>query len=251
MEQVCTRDPIPPSQYLPELPRDLEIICLKCLQKEPKDRYESAEALAEDLDRFLQNEPIKARSLSLVNRLARMLEKSHVSTELREWSNVLFFFAGVVLVIQGIFCWQLQTGQPMWGLLVTRAAQVILMVAGMAWFHPKGFSPRTPAERQLWSIWVGFILACVFSGFANRIILGPERSLRSALYPVWTAFSGMGFFALGSRYWGGCYVIGFAFFLLAMTMPWHVAWSPFTFGLLWALVLVTLAIHLRRLKPEE
>jgi hypothetical protein len=61
LEQVKTAEPVPPSRLVLGLPRDVETIALKCLQKDPARRYESARALAEDLRRFLGGEPIRAR----------------------------------------------------------------------------------------------------------------------------------------------------------------------------------------------
>jgi serine/threonine-protein kinase len=61
LNQVRTVEPVPPRRLVPETPADLETICLKCLQKSPERRYGSAEALADDLRRYLSGEPVRAR----------------------------------------------------------------------------------------------------------------------------------------------------------------------------------------------
>src|SRR4051794_34313975 len=71
LEQVKTAEPVPPSRLVPGLPRDAETIALKCLQKDSAKRYPSAEALAEDLRRFLEDRPIWARRASAAERLFR------------------------------------------------------------------------------------------------------------------------------------------------------------------------------------
>jgi eukaryotic-like serine/threonine-protein kinase len=68
LEQVRARDPELPSKHNPTLPRALEIICLKCLEKDPARRYVSAQALAEDLRRYLNGESILARPVWLLTR---------------------------------------------------------------------------------------------------------------------------------------------------------------------------------------
>jgi tetratricopeptide (TPR) repeat protein len=61
MNEVLTLDPAPPRSLDPAIPRDIETICLKCLEKDPRRRYASAQAVAEELGRFLDGRPILAR----------------------------------------------------------------------------------------------------------------------------------------------------------------------------------------------
>ena len=75
LELVRSEEPAPPRLLNPKIEPDLETICLKCLEKEPRDRYASAEALAEDLDRYRRGEPIDARSYNVIARITRTLQQ--------------------------------------------------------------------------------------------------------------------------------------------------------------------------------
>jgi eukaryotic-like serine/threonine-protein kinase len=82
LDLVKNTDPVPPRRLQPHLPRDLETICLKCLDKEPRKRYETAQALADDLASFLADEPIKARRSPLWERVWKWVKRRPSSAAL-------------------------------------------------------------------------------------------------------------------------------------------------------------------------
>jgi len=91
---VRQQEPVPPRRLQPDIPRDLETICLKCLSKSPSRRYESGEALADDLARWAQGRSIVARPIGPVSRTARWA--------LRNPSTALLSAAVVVVALAGI-----------------------------------------------------------------------------------------------------------------------------------------------------
>lgn len=102
LRQVVQAEPAPPSQLQPELPRDLETICLKAMRKDPAQRYESCSALAEDLRRFLDGEPIYARRISWLQRQVKRAKRHPLITTL---STLLF-----VVILFLLFFWAKYTG---------------------------------------------------------------------------------------------------------------------------------------------
>ena len=93
--QVISDDPVPPRTLRPRTPRDLETICLKCLQKEPNQRYATAAELAEDLHRFQVGEPIRARPIGITGRFLKW-------TRRRPALASLFVFIPLVLILAGV-----------------------------------------------------------------------------------------------------------------------------------------------------
>jgi eukaryotic-like serine/threonine-protein kinase len=80
--QVLHSEPVPVTDLRPNVPRDLETICLKCLRKEPRHRYQSASALADDLQSFLRGGPIKARPRGTVEKVWRWIRDHPASSGL-------------------------------------------------------------------------------------------------------------------------------------------------------------------------
>jgi serine/threonine-protein kinase len=99
LQQVLSQDPVPPRLWQPKVPHDLETVCLKCLEKEPRQRYADAEALAEDLRRFLAGEPVWARRTPLWERAWKWAHRRPVAAASLAISSlaVAFLLAGWML----------------------------------------------------------------------------------------------------------------------------------------------------------
>jgi serine/threonine protein kinase len=102
ISQVVTDDPVPPRRLQPRLPVDIETICLKCLQKAPMLRYATAADLADDLGRFLADEPIAARPVGRLERCWRWCRRHPAEvTRAVAGALVLLFFLALWLGAQG------------------------------------------------------------------------------------------------------------------------------------------------------
>jgi serine/threonine protein kinase len=97
--QVLSEEPVPPSRLQPKTPRDLETICLKCLQKTPARRYATAAALAEDLRRFQASEPILARPVGRVERTLKWVRRRPAAAAL------LAVSVASLLLVLGVVSW--------------------------------------------------------------------------------------------------------------------------------------------------
>ena len=89
LTQVMKQPPAPPRLLNPNIDRDLETVCLKCLEKEPGDRYASAAQVAEELGRYLRGEPIEARPPGWLQSLSRELGKRREVIEPLSWKSAV------------------------------------------------------------------------------------------------------------------------------------------------------------------
>ncbi len=100
--QVVNTEPVPPRMLNPKVPRDLDTICLKCLEKDPKKRFGSAQELADDLGRFLTGEPIRARPPSIPFAVRHWFRQNLRATA---WAVGIGLVAGLVMSGVGLFHW--------------------------------------------------------------------------------------------------------------------------------------------------
>jgi serine/threonine protein kinase/tetratricopeptide (TPR) repeat protein len=99
IDQVRHREPVPPRRRRSGVPRDLDTICLHCLEKDPRRRYTSALALAEDLHRFLTHESIHARPATAVQRLAKWVRRRPAV------AGLIAVLAAGLLSLPGVVWW--------------------------------------------------------------------------------------------------------------------------------------------------
>ncbi len=96
LRQVLEQNPVPPRQLNPSTPRDLETICLKCLEKTPERRYATAEELKNELARYLNGEPIVARSVTRLERFRRWCRRNPLVAGLSA-TAVLLLIGGTLI----------------------------------------------------------------------------------------------------------------------------------------------------------
>ena len=132
--QLRQQEPVPPSRLQPSLPRDLETICLKCLQKDPGKRYADAGELAEDLRRFQANEPILARPVSRAERAWRWCRR-----------NPSLATSGGIAIVLAV-C--LMIGGPLAALLINQERDTAIKAQGLAETNEQKATKNAGLARQ-------------------------------------------------------------------------------------------------------
>lgn len=245
---VLEQDPIPPRLINRRVDSDLEMIILKCLQKPADLRYDSADALADDLEAYLANESITARSSHFFQVLSRAFRSTHHVSVLENW-GLLWMWHALVL-----FCICLATNALQWsGLTSSRLPYAILWTAGLTtwafifWSVRRRAGPVTFVERQIAHVWAGSV-ACSILLYGIEGLLGLEPL---TLSPVLALEAGVVFLVKAGILSGEFYVQAIVLFATAIVMCFVPDYSITLMGIVTGLCFFIPGLKFYRLRRES
>lgn len=225
--KVIEQDPIPPRQLNRNVDRDLEIIAVRCLQKPPDLRYASAKALAADLEAYLNNEPISARSGRLTQVVSRWFRETHHATVLENW-GLLWMWHSLALLVACLL-----TNILFWNGVSNRWYYFCLWSAGFGtwaavfWALRHRQGPVTFVERQIAHIWAAALVS-IIALFPLEAYLGLPLL---KLSPVLGLIAGMVFLVKAGILSGLFYIQAAALFITAGLMAIWPSYEHLVFGI--------------------
>jgi hypothetical protein len=251
---VAGHEPVPPTRLNPSVPADLETVCLKCLQKQPGDRYRTAGEVAEDLKRVLAGEPTAARPPSRVDRVTRVLRRARFDHNgFRAWVPLSMLLAPIPLSAAAAAT-ALFAGRPdgpYWMIGIVAAA-VIGTQAALFYGNRRVLEAVAEAERDRYtSLWNGVIvamLAVLAIVWLTTPAGQPDRLL--VVCPLWIALGGLAFAAQAGDA-GGAYLFSAYAFATALLAAWLLPWAPLITGGFVTLNLLLVIVFLWVIGPDE
>ncbi|RIK88950.1 MAG: serine/threonine protein kinase [Planctomycetota bacterium] len=213
---VLEQDPVSPEVLNPRVDRDLEMVALKCLQKPVELRYRTADELADDLEAYLANEPLLARSSRFTQIVARALRETHHAAILENWGLLWILHAAVLLVLSIV------TNAFQLAGVTTRWPYVGLWTLGLGgwaaifWNLRHRSGPITFVERQIAHVWAGAMVVDTLMYAIEWQLRLPVLTLSPLLGPI----GGSVFLAKAAMLSGKFYVHAAALCLTGLAMAW-------------------------------
>ncbi len=243
---VIEQEPVPPRRLDPAIDRDLEMICLKCLEKLPQLRYASAGDLARDLDAFVSGESVSSQPSGLRYFLSRMLRETHHAEVLENWGLLWMWHSLAVFVL----C--LLTQILAWSGIHDHGAYLILWSVGLIawgtilWQLRRRAGPVLFVERQLAHAWAAGVCASI-GMFVIEVIVGLPVLLLS---PAIAVAAGMVFIFKAGIVSGRFYITAIVMFITATIMPLTPQFNILLFGAVTALSFFLPGLKYHRLRQR-
>ncbi len=224
--KILEDEPPPPRLLEPRIDRDLEMIVTRSIQKPPDLRYSTAAEMADDLECFLRDEPVIARSGKLSQVVARWFRDTHHAVVLENW-GLLWMWHSLVLLIACLLTELLQ-----WAGVDNRLWYAALWVVGLGawaavfWALRRRMGPVTFVERQIAHLWgAGLIAIALLTPLEWLLALKPLT-----LSPILGVVSGIIFFVKAGILAGSFYIQAACLFATSILMAIFPAWAHLIFG---------------------
>jgi serine/threonine protein kinase len=249
IEQVREHEPAPPRTLQPRIPRDLEIICLKCLEKSPLRRYESAAELAADLYNFLHGDPIRAHSATLLDQVARTISHHSFDERFRGFADRMLLFAPVPLVVH-LIAYAILAGRPYYaaGMVITTACMFYtllpaLIITGTPTLH----GLPTWQKRHFMTVWIGQLIAIAVILLVVTLFVPRDRpQMLLMVYPLLATTAAISFLAHATEA-GVYYMVGAILFGVAILTALTPYWAPLEVAFFMTANMTSQSLYLRRL----
>lgn len=223
---VLEQEPPSPKSINPTVNRDLEMITMKCLQKPQELRYKTAESLSEDLNAFLNHQPIKARTGRFIDLFARTFGETHHAVVMENW-GLLWMWHSVVLLLSCLVTTAMQ-----WNGVDKHWQYLLFWSVGFGtwclvfWVLRRRMGPVTFIERQIAHIWAGSLMATISLFFLEWYTdRGPLE-----LAPMLGIVTSMVFLAKAGILSGSFYFQSFAMLLTTIPMALFPEYAHVIFG---------------------
>ncbi|MBM3981953.1 MAG: serine/threonine protein kinase [Planctomycetes bacterium] len=228
---VLEQEPVPPRDLNPTVDRELDLICLKCLQKPPGLRYPTAAALAADLEAYAAGQPVAAAPSGLRFFLARVFRETHHADVLENWGTLWMWHSAMIFLLclmTQVMNWS-RVGDHMWYMGVWSVGLVAW--GAVLWQLRKAAGPVLFVERQIAHAWAAGVCASVAMFWIEWLARLPAL----ALSPAVAVAAGMVMVFKAGILSGRFYVWAAINFACAVVMPLVPSVSVLLFGAVSAL----------------
>jgi len=222
---LLEQDVVPPRVVNPRVDRDLEMIALRCLQKPIDLRYDSANSLADDLEAYLKDEPIAARSGRFGQVLSQMFRETHHSVVLENW-GLLWMWHSLALFSASALTNVLQWMHVDRWIYMALWTMGIWVWAGVFWWLRRRMGPVTFVERQIAHVWAASMASIAGLFFVEMWLGLPALTLS----PVLPLIAGMVFVIKAGILSGTFYLQAAALYATSPLMAWFPEIGHLIFG---------------------